>query len=97
MTRIERERRVVEQMIHLYCLHKEGNSEICSDCKALLDYANLRLTHCPFGEKKNTCRRCPIHCYKKDMREKMRNVMRWAGPRMVIYHPITALRHLFNL
>jgi len=42
------------------------------------------------------CKKCPIHCYKPDMRVKMRAVMRWAGPRMVLYHPIEAIKHLIR-
>ncbi len=30
------------------------------------------------------------------MRQKMRQVMRYAGPRMLFYHPLIALRHLFG-
>ena len=30
------------------------------------------------------------------MPEKMRAVMRWAGPRMMLYHPIEAIRHLIR-
>ena len=32
----------------------------------------------------------------QDCREKMRAVMRWAGPRMMIYHPIEAIKHLIR-
>lgn len=95
-SRIEEEKQVIVQMIHLYCRKKEGNSELCSSCRNLMDYALLRLDKCPFGEKKSTCRQCPVHCYKKDMRERMCEVMRYSGPRMIIYHPLDALRHLFR-
>nr|MBP8870902.1 nitrous oxide-stimulated promoter family protein [Bacteroides sp.] len=62
----------------------------------LLEYAHMRLSRCPFGEKKNTCRLCTIHCYKPEMKERMREVMRYAGPRMLLYHPAAALRHLWK-
>ena len=62
----------------------------------LLAYAHARLDRCPFGEGKKTCRRCPVHCYKRDMRERMRQVMRYAGPRMIGVHPVAALRHLWR-
>ena len=32
---IEREKRVVTQMIRLYCRHKEGNATLCPACQAL--------------------------------------------------------------
>ena len=96
MSRIAQEKRTVEQMIRLYCRHNEGEQELCPACKELLDYAHARLARCPFGERKKTCRRCPVHCYKRDMRERMRLVMRYAGPRMLWRHPVAALRHLWQ-
>ena len=96
MLRITQEKRIVEQMIRLYCRHKEGNRELCAECRALLAYAHARLEHCPFGEKKQTCRLCPVHCYKRDMRERMRQVMRYACPCMLWFHPVAALRHLWQ-
>ena len=94
MDRIKEEQRVVEQMIRLYCRRKEGNSELCPACASLLRYATLRLTRCRFGGGKPTCRKCTVHCYSPQMREQMRIVMRWAGPRMTLYHPIVAIRHI---
>ena len=96
MSRIENEKKTVEQMIRLYCRLKEGNRTLCPDCQALLEYAHKRLDRCKFGERKSTCRKCPVHCYKPDMRDRMKEVMRFAGPRMMIYHPLEALRHLWQ-
>ena len=95
-SRIEKEKLVVKEMIELYCKKKEKNKELCEECKSLLDYAYNRLDHCKFGEYKSSCQKCPIHCYKKDMRERMRQVMRFSGPRMLFYHPVAALKHLLQ-
>lgn len=96
MTRIEREQRTVEQMIRIYCSHKEGNRDLCPDCKVLMEYARIRLSKCPFGENKTSCRKCTVHCYLPDMKERIKAVMRYAGPRMIIYHPVAAIRHLIT-
>ncbi len=96
MTKIDREKRIVSKMIALYCRKKLGAKELSEEYKALEVYAHKRLDSCKFQETKPACKRCPIHCYKPDMREKIRNVMRWAGPRMIIYDPIAAIRHLLN-
>lgn len=96
MNVIEREKQTVELMVRLYCRRAEGNRELCPDCQALLAYAHARLDRCPFGETKSTCKRCPVHCYKPAMRERMRIVMRYAGPRMLFFHPIAAIRHLVH-
>ena len=94
-TRIEEEKTVVEQMIRLYCRKREGNAQLCPTCWKLLDYAHRRLDRCRYGEDKPTCKKCPIHCYKPEMKERIRMVMRWSGPRMMLYHPLAAIRHLF--
>lgn len=95
-TRISKEKETIELMIRLYCRKKEGNRELCPDCKTLLDYAHTRLDRCPFQEDKASCKKCPVHCYKQDQREKMRKVMRFVGPRMIWYAPVEALRHWFR-
>ena len=94
MKRIKEEQRVVEQMIRLYCKKKEGNTSLCPDCAELLQYAIVRLEHCRFGDRKTTCRKCPVHCYRPIMKERMCEIMRWAGPRMIWHHPIAAIKHL---
>lgn len=96
MTRIEEEKRTVEQMIRLYCRLYEGNKSLCEECSALLAYAHKRLDRCKFGEQKRTCRQCPMHCYKPDMKERMKAVMRFAGPRMLLYYPVDAIKHLWR-
>lgn len=52
-----------------------------------------RIDKCPFCLNKPTCANCPVHCYKKDMREAVREAMRYAGPRMLLRHPILAILH----
>ena len=69
---------------------------LCPECAALLDYAHRRLDSCRFGNGKPSCRKCTVHCYRADMRERIRTVMRWAGPRMIFRHPMAATRHLLR-
>ena len=82
MNKIDKEQQMVAQMIRLYCHRKEGNKELCPKCRELLTYALTRLDHCKFGEKKKSCKRCPVHCYRPDMKKRICQVMRWAAPRM---------------
>ena len=74
---------------------RTATSPLCPECAALLDYALRRLDSCRFGNGKPSCRKCPVHCYRADMRERIRTVMRWAGPRMIFHHP-SAHRNLQN-
>lgn len=93
----EKEQQVVSKMIELYCRKKhKTKGEICPDCQALKDYAELRISKCPFMETKTFCSNCKVHCYKPQMREKIREVMRFSGPRMIFYHPIMAIGHLIE-
>ena len=75
---------------------RTATSPLCPECAALLDYALRRLDSCRFGNGKPSCRKCPVHCYRADMRERIRTVMRWAGPRMIFHHPLAATRHLLR-
>jgi hypothetical protein len=84
----------IETMIKMYCLHIHGNQELCADCSEILDYAFKRIEICPYQPDKPACAECPIHCYSADMRERIRLVMRYAGPRMWYRHPIVSLYHL---
>jgi len=95
-SRIKREWKTIEAMIRLYCRANHGRGELCFDCRALSEYAMTRLDNCPYGNEKPVCIHCPIHCYKKDMREKVRQVMRFSGPRMLARHPYLAIRHLID-
>lgn len=97
-----REQRTVEEMIQLYCRKNhegfcreaEGEERLCPECRELLAYARLRSEKCPFMENKTFCSNCRVHCYKPAMREKIRAVMRFSGPRMLLYHPGMAVWHL---
>ena len=99
--RLRREQRTVEAMLRIWCeaqpLHVRARSGApCAACEGLFEYASYRLFRCPYGEEKPTCKKCPIHCYSRDVREKMHEVMRFAGPRMLFRHPVLAIRHLLD-
>ena len=93
----EREKRTVSLMIRIYCKKKHGTRKgLCPKCEALDAYARMRSDKCPFMETKTFCSNCKVHCYKADMREKIRAVMRFSGPRMIFSHPIMAIRHVIE-
>ena len=95
--RLRREYLPIEAMIHIYCHGQHdlnGEIDLCLECQSLRDYAHERLLRCPFQEDKSTCAKCSIHCYRPDMRERVREVMRYAGPHMAYRHPYLAFMHL---
>lgn len=98
MGRIEKEKKTINTMINIYCSKKHGHKkgELCSECGELLDYANKRLDFCKFGEEKKFCSKCPIHCYKKDMKIKIKDVMKFSGPRLLLHQPMEVIKHIFE-
>jgi hypothetical protein len=95
--RLARELRTIEAMLKIACRDPHApTAGLCADCTALLDYAARRLAACPFGEAKPTCANCRIHCYGPREREAVREMMRYAGPRMLLRHPVLALAHLLD-
>lgn len=90
------EQEMVRKMIGIYCRgkHKSKKGTLCPQCAALADYADARAEHCPRMAEKTFCSACPHPCYRPEMRAEMKQVMRYAGPRMLLYDPVAALRHL---
>lgn len=91
-----KEQKVVEEMIQLYCRKNHHTKTMCPECKELSEYAKMRSEKCPFMEHKTFCANCKVHCYKPEMRERIRTVMRYSGPRMIFYHPLLAMWHLIS-
>lgn len=88
-------------MLRIFCRdHHRGEADhadgLCTVCAGLLDYTRRRLAACPFGAAKPTCVNCQIHCYGPQQREATRTVMRYAGPRMLLRHPLLALAHVID-
>ena len=93
----QQEKELVTLMIKLYCKKKHGSqNSLCPSCRSLYEYAMLRSSNCPFMETKTFCSCCKVHCYKPEMREKIREVMRFSGPRLIFFHPIVAIRHMLE-
>ncbi|HEY5041582.1 MAG TPA: nitrous oxide-stimulated promoter family protein [Verrucomicrobiae bacterium] len=93
-TRLAREWETMTAMVRIFCRDQHhAAAGLCAECQQFLDYANVRLARCRFGEAKPTCANCPVHCYQRERREQARVVMRYAGPRMIWEHPVLSLRH----
>jgi hypothetical protein len=95
--RIARESKTIGNMVFMYCRKKHGvKNALCGECGELLKYALSRLEKCPFQEGKSTCAKCPVHCYKPGMKNRILEVMRFSGPRIIFHHPVMALRHMVD-
>lgn len=95
MSRVEKEKEIISLMIKLYCRKVHASTAgPCEDCEKLLTYAHIRLSNCRYGSDKGYCGKCSTPCYKHDMKLKMKDVMRFSGPRLMIYQPLEFIRHL---
>ena len=92
------EKETITEMIHLFCRRRHGQKDaLCAECAELERYAHQRLERCQFMPLKPVCAKCPVHCYKPSARQQIREVMRFAGPRMLVSAPGAALRHIWQM
>ena len=101
-----RETRTVSQMVALYCAGNHPAEKrnatarcgeaVCEACAELDAYAAKRTERCRKMHVKTSCEQCENHCYAPAMRDEIRAVMRYAGPRMLLKHPVAAVRHLLG-
>ncbi|WP_458777608.1 nitrous oxide-stimulated promoter family protein [Desulforhopalus sp. 52FAK] len=96
--RLVREKKTIQALLSLYCRHHHPSKsdQLCTECKTVFDYAIKRLSACPLQNNKPTCANCIIHCYSKDMQNKIRRIMRYSGPRLIFKHPILAICHIID-
>lgn len=104
--RREREKMTVSQMIAIFCAGNHGaegrtqaghcGEPVCEECAALDAYAIERTQRCRQMETKVSCEECGTRCYRPQERQRIREAMRYAGPRMITKHPIAAIRHLLG-
>ncbi len=99
--------RLLAGFVRLYCAghHDEtsrvdvrlpaglGTVPLCGECGQLLSYAVSKRLSCPLEGEKPSCKRCRIHCYGDRERKKIRQVMAWAGKRMIMSGRLAYLWH----
>lgn len=93
---LQRESLTMAKMVGIYCSAHHAEPGLCGECSSFLEYAEVRLDKCPYGEDKPTCANCPVHCYKTEYREQARAIMRYAGPRMLLRHPLLTISHYMD-
>ncbi len=103
--------KVVTRFIQVYCrarhagqapvelpeelagLCRKGLS-LCDDCRRLLEYSLEKRRKCPL-DPKPACKNCHIHCYSKEYRARMREIMAFSGRRMIMRGRLDYLWHYF--
>ena len=93
--RREMEKESLTMMTEIYCNgnHNTAKGELCDRCSEFVKYACERTDKCPFMETKTFCSACKIHCYNKEWRPYVKEVMKYAGPRIMLHHPVVGTLH----
>ncbi|HOW17472.1 MAG TPA: nitrous oxide-stimulated promoter family protein [Phycisphaerae bacterium] len=66
---------------------------LCEACRKLLAHAFVKRSNCPMNPKP-ACKKCPNHCYHPSYRQRIREVMRFSGRRLVLSGRLDYLYHL---
>jgi hypothetical protein len=77
---------ILKKFINVYCntKHKSepktniNNISLCDECHDTLHYSISRRMNCPLNPKP-MCKKCEIHCYKTEYRQKIKDIMRHSG------------------
>lgn len=94
MRKIEKDKKTLYFMIDLYCQKKHKSTvEACDECADIYQYASKKLDLCKFGDDKPNCKKCTIHCYNKATRSRIREIMRFSGPRIIFHRPYQYIRY----
>ncbi len=94
---LKNEAKTVYFMIQLHCRkNHHSTANFCANCDQLLNYALLKLGKCPLRFNKPTCKLCPVHCYKKALKQEIKKVMVYSRPRLIFHKPLLALKYLIK-
>jgi secreted Zn-dependent insulinase-like peptidase len=84
-------------MVHIYCKsNHEIHEELCPECAELLEYAKTRLDKCPFQEKKRHLWQVFTALLQALNERQSEKVMRYADPRVLLHHPLLAMRNVID-
>ncbi len=101
--------RLIGKFVEVYCAGRHGSlgrmelelpaglgrRRLCPECAAFMEYAIDRRIKCPLEAEKPTCKRCRIHCYAWAQREKAREIMGYAGRRLMLRGRLDYVWHYF--
>ncbi len=68
--------------------------QLCADCQGLLEHALEKRLKCPL-KPKPSCKRCHIHCYSKEYRARIREIMAYSGRKMILRGRLDYLWHYY--
>lgn len=101
--------KLIGKFVEVYCAGKHaaverspfslpeglGRCLMCSECAEFMSYAVTRRLKCPLEAEKPTCKHCRIHCYGKQQRDKIREVMAYSGRKLMMRGRLDYVWHYF--
>ncbi len=98
MSSTEKDRRTLQAIGRIYCQgnHAERGKDVagmCSECGAAIEQTLARAEACPHGHEGN-CQDCATPCQRGEAQERIKAIMRYAAPRMLVRHPLMTLEYL---
>lgn len=95
---LREEAQTLRAMVGLYCgentARREGPANAVPPAKRFSPMRSSAWPPVPTGPRSPVCAKCRIHCYRAGEKAFAREVMRHAGPRLLLAHPVLSLRHL---
>ena len=97
--RVAKDRKVLEAIGCIFCkAHHSGEKDsrgLCPSCRETIETTLMRAAACPYGHESN-CQDCTTHCQRGEAQERIREIMRYASPRMALRHPFMTAEYLYR-
>lgn len=100
---------LIGTFVEIYCTGKHGDTarklftlpdgvgerSFCHECSGFMEYAIARRMKCPLEAEKPSCKHCRIHCYAPEPRKKVREIMGYAGRKLLLRGRLDYIWHYF--
>ena len=101
--------KLIGKFVEVYCAGKHGTMtrlplklpeelgerRLCTVCAEFMEYAAIKRIKCPLEDKKPICKYCRIHCYGKEQRKKVREIMAYSGRKLMLHGRLDYIWHYF--
>lgn len=72
-------------------------ASLCDECLNLALKAQIHTQHCVRMQEKSFCHLCPKSCYSKQDLKQISAMMKYSGKKIILYHPILALKYIYYI
>ena len=97
-TQSEKDLRTLRAIGCMYCKAHHASSVkgphgLCEECTATVAFTHERTKNCPYGHAHN-CQDCTTKCNRGQQQQRVKAMMRYAAPRMLLRHPLMTMDYL---